>query len=122
MILEHRFIELAAGANQVIAEHKFFVPPWSATPAHFRNVGARASRILATSVRLTALAGLIENGDGKEWTIRLHDRPYRLVNEALLRAAARAPLFEAATVGEVAFDPDTFLPIAMEEAETKGNA
>jgi hypothetical protein len=45
-----------------------------------------------------------------------------MVNEALFRAAARAPLFEARRVGEVSFDLDTFTKIALEEAETEGRA
>jgi hypothetical protein len=34
----------------------------------------------------------------------------KLVNEAMFRAAARAPLYEAKTVGEVAFEPKEFCP------------
>ena len=30
--------------------------------------------------------------------------------------------FEAATVGQVSFDPKTFLPIALEESESEGSA
>jgi len=60
--------------------------------------------------------------DGKEWTITVLHKTYKLVNEALFRAVARAPLFEAATVGQVSFDPKTFLPIALEESESEGSA
>ena len=47
---------------------------------------------------------------------------YHMVNETLFKAAARAPLLEARTVGEVSFDLDTFMKIALEEAETEGGA
>ena len=44
------------------------------------------------------------------------------MNEALFRAAARAPLFEARTVGDMSFDPETFVKIALEESEAEGSA
>lgn len=78
--------------------------------------------ILAVSYRLGALAKLIEDGDGEKWTITVLHQRYKLVNEALFRAAARAPLLERRTVGEVAFDPKVFVQIALEEADSEGRA
>jgi hypothetical protein len=78
--------------------------------------------VIAVSFRLTAFAELLHQGDGEEWTIKLKGKSHTLVNEALFRAAAPAPLFEAPTVGELAFNLDTFLPIALEEAEVEGNS
>jgi hypothetical protein len=78
--------------------------------------------IMAVSYRLGALAKLIRDGEGEKWTITVLHKSYKLVNEALFRAAARAPLFEAATVGQVSFDPTIFLPIALEETQSDGNA
>jgi hypothetical protein len=40
----------------------------------------------------------------------------------VFRAAARAPLFEARTVGDVSFDPPAFMKIAFEESEAEGSA
>jgi hypothetical protein len=82
----------------------------------------RPEEILAVSYRLGALAKLIQDGEGQKWTITVLHKTYKLVNEAMFRAAARAPLFEARTVGQVAFDPKTFLPIALEESESEGSA
>jgi hypothetical protein len=82
----------------------------------------RPEEIMAVSYRLGALAKLIQDGEGQEWTITVLHKTYRLVNEAMFRAAARAPLFEARTVGQVAFDPKIFLPIALEESESEGSA
>lgn len=45
-----------------------------------------------------------------------------MVNEALFRVAARAPLSEAKTVGEVSFERDAFMKIALEESEADGTA
>lgn len=78
--------------------------------------------ILAIDYRLRALAKLISEGKGKPWTFALAEDNGHMVNEALFRAAARAPLFEAGTVGEVAFNPDEFMKIALEESETEGEA
>ena len=47
---------------------------------------------------------------------------YILVNEAVLRAAARAPLREAEYMKDMSFDPKSFRPIMLEEAETEGKA
>src|SRR5260370_25759255 len=73
--------------------------------------------ILAVSLRLKALAKLIQEGDGTEWTVTVLNQSYTLVNEALFRAAARAPLFDAATVADVSFEPKTFIRIAMAESD-----
>ena len=43
-------------------------------------------------------------------------------NEALFKAAARAPLFEAKTVGKVTFNRGEFMKIALEESNTNGQA
>jgi len=78
--------------------------------------------LLAIDYRLRALAKFINEGKGKPWTFTIAEDNGHLVNEALFRAAARAPLFEAGTVGEVAFNPDEFMKIALEESETDGEA
>jgi hypothetical protein len=79
-------------------------------------------QILAVSYRLGALAKLIRVGEGGKWTIPILKKEYQLVNESFFRAAARAPLFEARTVGDVAFDSETFLKIALEESDAEGSA
>ena len=78
--------------------------------------------IIAIDYRLRALAKLIADGEGKPWTFALTEDGGHMVNEALFKAAARAPLFEAKTVGQVAFDLAEFMKIALEESETDGEA
>ncbi|MGY3584811.1 hypothetical protein ACVIGB_006130 [Bradyrhizobium sp. USDA 4341] len=78
--------------------------------------------IIALDYRLRALAKLIGDGEGKPWTYAIAEDGGHMVNEALFRAAARAPLFEAKTVGDVAFKPDEFMKIALEESEADGRA
>jgi hypothetical protein len=82
----------------------------------------KPDEIIAVSYRLGALAKVIRAGEGGKWTIPVLKQEYQLVNEALFRAAARAPLFEARTVGDVAFDPEAFLKIALEESTAEGSA
>jgi hypothetical protein len=114
---------LKKGHEGVIAEREHY-GPGDPTIALVKTLADdhKPEDILAVSYRLGALAKLIRDGDGEQWTITVLHRDYRLVNEALFRAAARAPLFEARTVGQVSFDPKTFLPIALEESETEGTA
>ncbi len=78
--------------------------------------------ILAIDYRLRALAKLIKEGEGKPWAYAIAEDGGHMVNEALFKAAARAPLFEAKTVGQVSFDRDEFMKIALEESETDGRA
>jgi len=54
------------------------------------------------------------------WKVAQCERSKR--NEALFKAAARAPLFEAKTVGKVTFNRGEFMKIALEESNTNGQA
>jgi hypothetical protein len=76
--------------------------------------------LIAVSYRLQALARLIDDGEGKEWTLKIEGKEYRLLNEALFRAAAKTPLREQEMVRDVKFEPAEFLRIALEEAESEG--
>jgi hypothetical protein len=84
--------------------------------------GHQPGEILAVSYRLGALAKLMQAGEGGKWTLPGLNPEYHLVNECVFRAAARAPLFEARTVGDVSFDPQAFMKIAFEESEAEGSA
>jgi hypothetical protein len=84
--------------------------------------GHKPDEIIAVSYRLGALAKLIREGEVAKWTIPVLNQEYQLVNESMFRAAARAPLFEARTVGDVSFDPETFMKIALAESEAEGSA
>jgi hypothetical protein len=79
----------------------------------------KPDEIIAVSYRLGALAKLIREGEVGKWTIPVVNQEYQLVNESMFRAAARAPLFEARTVGDVSFDPETFIKIALAESEAR---
>jgi hypothetical protein len=79
-----------------------------------------ADELSNVSYRLGALAKFIREGNGGKWTIPALHEDHTLVNEALIRAAACAPLYEARTVGEVSFEPETFLAIVLKEAEIEG--
>jgi hypothetical protein len=73
--------------------------------------------------RMYALASFLHSGEAREWlNTDTGSSEYILVNEAVLRAAARAPLNEAEYMKDMSFDPKTFMPIVLEEAETEGKA
>lgn len=78
--------------------------------------------VLAALHRLTALANTLKEGEGKPWRIDLDGQEYTLLDEALFRAAARAPLEEAEYIADLKFDTATFLQIALEESETQGRS
>jgi len=78
--------------------------------------------LIAVSYRLQALARLLDNGDGEQWTLQIEGKEYKLLNEALFRAAAKTPLREQKMVRDVKFKPKEFLQIALEEAKSEGTA
>jgi hypothetical protein len=81
-----------------------------------------SEEVLATMHRLHALANTLAGGDGKAWRIDFEGQDYTLLDEALFRAAARAPLKEAATMREMKFDLKIFLAIALEESKPEGRS
>jgi hypothetical protein len=81
-----------------------------------------SEEVLATMHRLFALANTLADGDGKAWRTDLKGQDYTLLDEALFRAAARAPLKEAETMKEMKFDPKLLLDIALEESKPEGRS
>jgi hypothetical protein len=81
-----------------------------------------ADELIAVSYRLMALARLLDEEKAGEWTLTVEGKEYKLVNEALFRAAAKAPLRERNVVRDIKFEPKEFLRIALEEAKTEGSA
>jgi hypothetical protein len=79
-------------------------------------------QVLATMHRLHALANTLAHGEGKAWRTDLEGQDYTLLDEALFRAAARAPLREAETMNEMKFDLKLFLDIALEESKPEGRS
>ncbi|WP_299324596.1 hypothetical protein [Parasphingopyxis sp.] len=76
----------------------------------------------AITLRLTALAKLVREGEGDGWLLEVDGRKHVLVKDALMKAAARAKLHEADTVGQVRFDPQDILNCALAETEVDGSA
>ena len=77
--------------------------------------------MIAINCRLTALANLIVAGDGKAWTIDVDGQEYTLVSDALVRAAATAPLTETSLMSDLRFG-SYILDIALELVEPHGSA
>jgi hypothetical protein len=71
-------------------------------------------------MRLQAMTEIVAETDKSAWIVTVPNRDYKLINEAVLRAAARAPLVKKKK--NLKFDPRGFLKIALEESEIKGSA
>jgi hypothetical protein len=82
---------------------------------------AEPDDLLAISYRLQALANLAGDADLAGLTMTLHGKTYKLINEAAFRAAAVCPLRLAGTVGDVKFDHQQFLDLALSFVEPDGN-
>jgi hypothetical protein len=91
--------------------------------AHFNN-RLPPEQLLAINYRLMALARLIQKGEGSAWVITAKGKQYRLVDQAMFRAAATTPLSIDGDepVTNIAFDTDAFLQNALGETKTKGSA
>jgi hypothetical protein len=67
---------------------------------------------------------LLKDGTKSPWVISKDGKDYKLVNEAVFRAAAITPLSieENQITGTLTFHGATFLDNALSESETDGNA
>jgi hypothetical protein len=63
-----------------------------------------SQEVLAVMHRLFALANTLGADGGKAWRVDLEGQDYTLLDEALFRAAARAPLMEAEYMSDMKFD------------------
>jgi hypothetical protein len=83
-----------------------------------------AGQLLAVTYRLQALANMMARQQTDHWTLKIADKEYTLVDEALFKAAARAALSIESDeiVGEISFDAHELLAIALEESESDGVA
>jgi len=77
--------------------------------------------LLAITYRLQALAKLTQGDDLTGFIMRLHGREYNLINEAAFKAAAACSLVPGDTFGEVEFDREEFLRLALSFAEAEGS-
>jgi hypothetical protein len=114
--------ELLVKANeQIIADREIHgsADIVRSTTLHFAREH-HVGELLAVSHRLMALARLVGSGRIGRWTNNVKD--WRLLDEALFRAAAKAPLQESEMLRDMQFDPEQFLQIALQEARHKGVA
>jgi hypothetical protein len=70
----------------------------------------------AVTYRLMALAKVMHNGDGERHTLNVDGKEYKLVDQSLLRAAAKAPLKVPESIDEMAFEASELLTVALQEA------
>ena len=71
-------------------------------------------RLMAAIYRLQALANLHQDeGDIAGFTISLHSKGLKLIDQATFHAAAICPLSLASSFGDVTFDQQQFLDLAL---------
>lgn len=77
------------------------------------------SAIPAIMFRLQALAALVKDRALGKWTMNVEGQDYSLVQAAVFKAAAKAPLGHN---NEIAFDPTEIVRLALELSEEEGSA
>jgi hypothetical protein len=82
---------------------------------------ASTDDLLAITYRLQALATLTRGDEISGLTMNLHGREYKLINEAAFKAAATCPLDLRGIFGDVEFDREEFLRLALSFVEPEGN-
>jgi hypothetical protein len=109
----------------VIASQKAFEMPGAGSSEVIKTaLGAVATpeQMFTVEIRMGTLAKLLRsNPDLKPWLIE-SGAVDALMDEAIFKAAARAPLEETKTLGDLAFDSDAFKKILLEESRTEGSA
>jgi len=109
--------------RKVVADReKYGSPDVTVSVVSLFNRRLEPKIILNISHRLFALANFLHSGEAKEWLMTETGGDYVLVNEAVLRAAAQAPLMEAEYIRDMTFDSRTFMPIVLQEADAEGKA
>jgi hypothetical protein len=115
--------ELVKAANDALVEKK---GQGDATVTLVVALGGKYSsdEILAVTYRLQAMQRIVLDGKRPAWTRDLKDKPYKLVNEAMFRAAARTTLKYTSEmqVSDIAFDEAEFLKNALDESDTEGRS
>jgi hypothetical protein len=70
--------------------------------------------------KLPPLAHLTRGADVAGFTMKVHERKCKLVNEAAFKAAAACPLYLSGTMAGLKFDREEFLQLALSFAEPEG--
>lgn len=72
-------------------------------------------------VRYFAMHHFIRSGEGRQWVFEGSQEGFISIAEAMLKAAARAPLGGADDIWDCTFEPRMFLALGLEEAGPLGN-
>lgn len=82
-----------------------------------------ADDLVAVSYRLHALGNLRrDDADLSGFTMSLHGKDYKLIDEAAFRAAAVCPLSLPDTMAKLKFDREQFSKLVLFFADFRGNA
>jgi hypothetical protein len=110
-------------ANEAVSKKRGHGDSTVILVAHFHK-RLQPETILALQYRMMALSNLVKDDTRSPWVISNEGKDYRLINEAMFRAAAITPLSieEDQIIGTLTFDRETFLRNALSESEIDGNA
>lgn len=109
--------------NKVISDREQFgTPDVMVSVVGLFNKRLPPKEILDITHRLYAMANFLERGKAKDWITNTTGSEYILIDDGILRAAARAPLMEAENIKDMNFEADTFMPIVLEECSAEGKA
>jgi hypothetical protein len=114
--------ELLIKANEVVGKNRGKDPTISIIVALADHYPSK--QLIATTYRLQAMQKLVLSGHGPAWIMNVKGKKYKLVNEAMFRAAAKAPLRynPESPIGDMAFDAHEFLQAALAESSPEGTA
>jgi hypothetical protein len=110
-------------AHQIVAERRGTNGSSLILVGHFHD-RLEPDAILALQYRMVALANVVKHDTGSPWIVSVKGKDYRLIDNAMFRAAATTPLSinDDQVVATLAFDRDAFIRNALAESEPDGNA
>ena len=98
---------LSLAIEQVTADSHSSLASWRPTVSAVTALRDRCDvdMLVAVMCRLVALSSLVVGCDDSDWMIRIDGRAFTLPANAVIRAAAWAPLEETTTVHDLRFGP-----------------
>jgi hypothetical protein len=114
--------ELLIKANKAVGKNRGKDPTMSIIVALADHYPSEL--LIASTYRLQAMQKLVLSGHGPAWVMDVKGKKYKMVNETMFRAAAKTQLRynPESPIGDMAFDAQEFLQVALAESGTEGAA
>ena len=115
--------ELLIKANERIFKERAKGDPIMTVIANFADTHDD-EELLAVTYRLQALKNVVRHRRPLPWVLHAKGKSHRLVNEAMIRAAAKAPLTyeQQGRFADVVFDENELLRYTLAESPSLGEA